>query len=64
MTPERERELSEKMLNPKTSLQEKEEIKKELLEGNLRFVITVSKQYQNQGLDIVRRKLKVCYYSF
>lgn len=51
MTPERERELSEKMLNPKTSLQEKEEIKKELLEGNLRFVLTVSKQYQNQGLD-------------
>jgi len=51
MTPERERELSEKMLNPKTSITEKEEIKKELLEGNLRFVITVSKQYQNQGLD-------------
>lgn len=51
MTPERERELSEKMLNPMTSLHEKEEIKKELLEGNLRFVITVSKQYQNQGLD-------------
>ena len=51
MTPERERELSEKMLNPMTSSHEKEEIKKELLEGNLRFVITVSKQYQNQGLD-------------
>ena len=28
------------------------EIKKEILEGNLRFVITVSKQYQNQGLDL------------
>jgi RNA polymerase primary sigma factor len=26
-------------------------INKELLEGNLRFVITVAKQYQNQGLD-------------
>ena len=26
-------------------------IHKELLEGNLRFVITVAKQYQNQGLD-------------
>jgi RNA polymerase primary sigma factor len=51
MTPERERELSEKMLSPNTSIREKEEIKKELLEGNLRFVITVSKQYQNQGLD-------------
>lgn len=51
MTPERERVLSEKMLNPSTTKEEKEMIKKELLEGNLRFVITVSKQYQNQGLD-------------
>jgi len=51
MTPERERELSEKMLNPKTTQYERDLIKKELLEGNLRFVITVSKQYQNQGLD-------------
>jgi ABC-type oligopeptide transport system ATPase subunit len=31
---------------------EKERIHKELLEGNLRFVITVAKQYQNQGLDL------------
>ena len=38
MTPEREKELSE--------------IYKELLEGNLRFVITVAKQYQNQGVDL------------
>ena len=51
MTPERERILAEKMLSSKTTLREKEEIKKEILEGNLRFVITVSKQYQNQGLD-------------
>lgn len=51
MTPERERQLAERMLNPQTTQREKEEIKKELLEGNLRFVITVSKQYQNQGLD-------------
>ena len=51
MTPERERVLAEKMLNPTTSQKERDSIKKELLEGNLRFVITVSKQYQNQGLD-------------
>jgi RNA polymerase primary sigma factor len=51
MTPERERVLAEKMLSSKTTIREKEAIKKELLEGNLRFVITVSKQYQNQGLD-------------
>jgi len=52
MTPERERELAEKMLSGKLTLSEKHEIQKELVEGNLRFVITVSKQYQNQGLDL------------
>lgn len=52
MTPERERELSERMLSDNITEKEKNEIKKELLEGNLRFVITVSKQYQNQGLDL------------
>jgi RNA polymerase primary sigma factor len=51
MTPERERELAERMLSNNISEREKEDIKKELVEGNLRFVITVSKQYQNQGLD-------------
>jgi RNA polymerase primary sigma factor len=43
--------LSEKILSDNTTAEEKEKIKKEVLEGNLRFVITVSKQYQNQGLD-------------
>jgi RNA polymerase primary sigma factor len=52
MTPERERELAQKMMSGNISLQEKQEIQKELVEGNLRFVITVSKQYQNQGLDL------------
>lgn len=52
MTPERERELAQKMLSPDITDSEKKEIQQELLEGNLRFVITVSKQYQNQGLDL------------
>ena len=52
MTPERERELSERMLSNNLTQREKLEIQKEILEGNLRFVITVSKQYQNQGLDL------------
>lgn len=52
MTPERERELAEIMLSPTTTEFQRKEIHKELLEGNLRFVITVSKQYQNQGLDL------------
>lgn len=52
MTPERERELAEMMLSPTTTEYQRKAIQKELLEGNLRFVITVSKQYQNQGLDL------------
>ena len=52
MTPEREKELAARMLSPMTTELERKEIQKELLEGNLRFVITVSKQYQNQGLDL------------
>lgn len=51
MTPQREKELSELMKSGNLSDREKEKIYKELLEGNLRFVITVAKQYQNQGLD-------------
>jgi RNA polymerase primary sigma factor len=52
MTVEREKELSEKMCGGKLSIREKDAIHKELLEGNLRFVITVAKQYQNQGLEL------------
>ena len=52
MTPERERELSAKIQSDNVSQKEKEKIHQELLEGNLRFVITVAKQYQNQGLDL------------
>jgi RNA polymerase primary sigma factor len=52
MTPERERELSSIMSSGRVSKQVKEEIEKEIVEGNLRFVITVAKQYQNQGLDL------------
>src|SRR6056300_688781 len=52
MTPERERELSEMICSEECTEQQKEVIYQELLEGNLRFVITVAKQYQNQGLDL------------
>jgi len=51
MTPERERELSKMIASGTLTLQQIEEVHQELLEGNLRFVITVAKQYQNQGLD-------------
>jgi len=52
MTPIREKELAVKMKSDETSERERKKIEKELLEGNLRFVITVAKQYQNQGLDL------------
>jgi RNA polymerase primary sigma factor len=51
MTPERERQLALLMNGNEISDEKRKEIQKELLEGNLRFVITVAKQYQNQGLD-------------
>lgn len=52
MTVERERELAKKMKSEDTPLSEKRRIEQELIQGNLRFVITVAKQYQNQGLDL------------
>jgi len=51
MTPDRERELSKLISSGNLTDKELKSINKELLEGNLRFVITVAKQYQNQGLD-------------
>ena len=52
MTPDRERELAKRILSGTLSLSEKKQIEQELLIGNLRFVITVAKQYQNQGLHL------------
>lgn len=52
MTPEREKELAIKMKLETTSKQERGKIEEELLLGNLRFVITVAKKYQNQGMDL------------
>ena len=52
MTPERERELAKRMMSDNLTLTDKNHIEQELLIGNLRFVITVAKQYQNQGLEL------------
>lgn len=52
MTHEREKELSEMMKKSTLTPIQQELIEKELIEGNLRFVITVAKQYQNKGLDL------------
>ena len=52
MTPDRERDLAKRMKSDDLTVIEKHDIEQELLVGNLRFVITVAKQYQNQGLDL------------
>lgn len=52
MTPEREKELAKIISSENCTQRQKDEVYQELLEGNLRFVITVAKQYQNQGLDL------------
>lgn len=52
MTVDREKELAKKIKSDDTTLLERKRIERELIEGNLRFVITVAKQYQNQGLDL------------
>ena len=51
MTPEREKELAKLISSGNLTEAQHKKINKELVEGNLRFVITVAKQYQNQGLD-------------
>lgn len=51
MTPEREKELAKLMKSDSLTQRERSSIEQEILTGNLRFVITVAKQYQNQGLD-------------
>ena len=52
MTPDREKELAVKMKSDGISETERKKIEEELLKGNLRFVITVAKKYQNQGLPL------------
>lgn len=52
MTPEREKELSELISKGELSESDIRKIEREIVEGNLRFVITVAKQYQNQGLPL------------
>jgi len=52
MTPERERELSDLICSGTLTDEEISNIHDEILKGNLRFVITVAKQYQNQGLEL------------
>ena len=49
MTPAREKEISKIIQNDPTDL-EKAAVENEIIIGNLRFVITVAKEYQKQSL--------------
>ncbi len=52
LTPAREKELAKIMLDENTPMEKREEVHLELLEGNLRFVISVAKDYQGQGVEL------------
>ena len=52
LTPIREKELAQQILSNKLTDEEIEKIHLELLEGDLRFVISVAKDYQGQGIQL------------
>jgi RNA polymerase primary sigma factor len=51
-TNERLKEIIKQLNNPSITSRERDVLLNELVLGNLRFVISVAKQYQNQGLDL------------
>ena len=52
MTAEREKEISKSIQSGNLTDKELKKLYDEILYGNLRFVITIAKQYQNQGLEL------------
>ena len=52
LTVDREKELAAIMKSGKANEEQIASIEKELLEGNLRFVISIAKDYQNQGIPL------------
>lgn len=53
ITHERQEEIFELLKSGTLSEKEEKKLKDELVTGNLRFVISIAKGYQNQGLDIL-----------
>jgi RNA polymerase primary sigma factor len=51
--PNREYEIFILLKDKKLPKKERQELIDELVEGNLRFVISVAKMYQNQGMDLL-----------
>lgn len=52
MTPDREKEIAKMILSGNLSDDDMISLKKEMIEGNLKFVLSICKQYQNLGIDI------------
>jgi RNA polymerase primary sigma factor len=50
---ERQEQIFSLLNDPNVTKNEKKKLYDELVRGNLRFVISVSKMYQNQGLDLL-----------
>ena len=53
ITNQRQDEIFESLKNYEINKQEKSKLQEELVIGNLRFVVSVAKSYQNQGLDLL-----------
>jgi RNA polymerase primary sigma factor len=52
ITPERQEVLFQELMDKKTTKERKKQLYDELVLGNLRFVISVAKLYQNQGMSL------------
>jgi len=53
LTHERQDEIFKQLNNKKLEKKEKDKLLNELVLSNLRFVISVAKSYQNQGMDVM-----------
>lgn len=53
ITHERQTEIFKELKNKNITKEKKTKLHHELVVGNLRFVVSVAKQYQNQGMDLL-----------